>query len=201
MLGELMRARQLMCSNKYERMDFCGRAVYDSGITREERMSKNKPNQGARKTEALTLRLDPKVRFLIDLLARQKRQSVTGVIESAVEAYASNFLVEADLWNEEAGKEIPTTVSLYKLSQELYSTDDSFRFMMLVWRCPSLLSYEEVRLRETIYKSTFLWDKYPNSENVIDDINTDLLREHWVDLLKHVDEYKSSPTVVPYDPK
>ena len=94
-------------------------------------MSKNKPNQGARKTEALTLRLDPKVRFLIDLIARQKRQSITGVIESAIEVYATNFLIEAELWDEEAEEDKLQQVSLYKLSKEIYSTDDSLRFMML----------------------------------------------------------------------
>lgn len=164
-------------------------------------MSKNKPNQGARKTEALTLRLDPKVRFLIDLLARQKRQSITGVIESAIETYASNFLIEADLWSEEDGEEKQQTVSMYRLSKELYSTDDSWRFMMLVWHCPRLLSYEELRLKETIYKSEFLWDEYPHSTSAVDDIDTDLLREHWISLLNHVEEHKSSPIVVPYDPR
>ncbi|MHC6224031.1 hypothetical protein ACYU03_04525 [Pseudomonas sp. X10] len=164
-------------------------------------MSKNKPNQGARKTEALTLRLDPKVRFLIDLLARQKRQSITGVIESAIETYATNFHIEADLWSEEDGEEKTQLVSMYKLSKELYTTDDSFRFMMLVWHCPRLLSYEELRLKETIYSSEFFWDEYPESVKPTEDIHTDLLREHWVSLLKHVDEHKSSPTVVPYEPK
>lgn len=164
-------------------------------------MTKNKPNQGARKTEALTLRLDPKVRFLIDLLARQKRQSITGVIESAIETYATNFHIEADLWSEEDGEEKTQTVSMYKLSKELYCTDDSFRFMMLVWHCPRLLSYEELRIKETIYSSKFFWDQYPDSTNPLDDINTTLLREHWVSLLKHVDDHKSSPTVVPYESK
>lgn len=163
-------------------------------------MSKNKPNQGARKTEALTLRLDPKVRFLIDLIARQKRQSITGVIESAIEVYATNFLIEAELWDEEIEEDKLQQVSLYKLSKELYSTDDSLRFMMLVWCCPRLLSYEEIRLKETIYGSKFFWDQYPDGNNSREDIDTGLLREHWSSLLKHVDEHKSSPTIVPYEP-
>lgn len=163
-------------------------------------MSKNKPNQGARKTEALTLRLDPKVRFLIDLIARQKRQSITGVIESAIEVYATNFLIEAELWDEDTEDDKLQQVSLYKLSKEIYSTDDSFRFMMLVWCCPRLLSYEEVRLKETIYGSKIFWDEYPNSDSSRNDIDTDVLREHWVSLLRHVDEHKSSPTIVPYEP-
>jgi predicted transcriptional regulator len=161
-------------------------------------MTKNKPNQGAKKTETLTLRLDPKVRFLIDLIARQKRQSITGVIESAVEVYATNFYIEAELWDEATDEDKMQEVSLYKLSKEIFSTDDSFRFMMLVWSCPRLLSYEEVRLKETIYASELFWDEYPNADSSRSDIDTDVLREHWVALLAHVDEHKSSPTVVPY---
>jgi len=39
---------------------------------------------GAKKTESLTLRLDPKTKFQLELVARAKRQSVTEVIESLV---------------------------------------------------------------------------------------------------------------------
>ena len=136
----------------------------------------------------------------IDLIARQKRQSITGVIESAIEVYATNFYIEAELWDERVEEDVLQEVSLYKLSKELYSTDDSFRLMMLVWSCPRLLSYEEVRLKETIYASELFWDEYPDSNNSRNDIDTDVLREHWVSLLRHVDEHKSSPTIVPYVP-
>jgi len=159
---------------------------------------KKKPNQGARKTEALTLRLDPKVRFLIDLIARQKRQSITGVIESAIELYATNYRVKADLWDEELEEDKTQHVSLYKICNEVYSTDDSFRFMMLYWVCPQLLSYEENRLCETIYASELFWDEYPHASDKKNDIDTDVLREHWEQLLAHVEEHKSSPVVVPY---
>lgn len=136
----------------------------------------------------------------IDLIARQKRQSITGVIESAIEVYATNFYIEAELWDERVEEDVLQEVSLYKLSKELYSTDDSFRFMMLVWSCPRLLSYEEVRLKETIYASELFWDEYRDSNNSRNDIDTDVLREHWVSLLRHVDKHKSSPTIVPYVP-
>jgi predicted transcriptional regulator len=164
-------------------------------------MVKKKPNQGARKTEALTLRLDPKVRFLIDLIARQKRQSITGVIESAIELYATNYSVKAGLWDEELQDDSVKHHSLYKICNEVYSTDDSFRFMMLYWVCPQLLSYEEKRLSETIYSSRIFWDEYPHSEDRTNDIDTDVLREHWEQLLEHVEEHRSSPVVVPYEPK
>lgn len=164
-------------------------------------MVKKKPNQGARKTEALTLRLDPKVRFLIDLIARQKRQSITGVIESAIELYATNYSVKAELWDEDLQEDSVKHQSLYKICNEVYSTDDSFRFMMLCWVCPQLLSYEEQRLSETIYASDLFWDEYPHSSAKKNDIDTDLLREHWEELLMHVEEHRSSPVVVPYVPK
>ena len=65
-------------------------------------MAKNKPNQGARKTETLTLRLDPKVKMMIELISRVRRQSITGVIESAIEEIAFNtetpFSVNGETW-------------------------------------------------------------------------------------------------------
>ncbi|QZC96456.1 hypothetical protein K2E96_10965 [Pseudomonas sp. ERGC3:05] len=51
-------------------------------------MAKNKPSQGARKTETLTLRLDPKVKMMIELISRIRRQSITGVVEAAIEGIA-----------------------------------------------------------------------------------------------------------------
>lgn len=164
-------------------------------------MAKNKPNQGARKTETLTLRLDPKIKFLIEIISRHKRQSITGVIESAIDEYAKKYSARARLLNEELDGEISRDLTLRDLCDQIYSTDDSFRFLMLALTSPQLLNHEEIRLKETIYASKIFWYEYPNSESVDDDIDHDTLRENWDQLMEHMTLYKDSNVVVPFEPK
>jgi hypothetical protein len=166
-------------------------------------VTKNKPNQGARKTETLTLRLDPKIKFLIEMVARKKRQSITGVIESAIEEYAKGIRVDAYLWDGDENKNIDQEVTLLRLCNEIYSTDDSCRFGLLSYVAPHLMNHEEQRLKETVYASPVFWLDYPHTDedSLADDIDKDKLRYHWEELLVHMAEHKSSSVVVPFIPK
>ncbi|SDP40828.1 hypothetical protein SAMN04489798_5663 [Pseudomonas arsenicoxydans] len=166
-------------------------------------MTKNKPNQGARKTETLTLRLDPKIKFLIEMVARKKRQSITGVIESAIEEYAKGIKIDAYLWDDEEKKNVEQEVTLLRLCNEIYSTDDSHRFGLLFYVAPQLMNHEEQRLKETVYASPVFWLDYPHSDDdkLEDDIDINKLRAHWEELLVHMAEHKDSSVVVPFTPK
>lgn len=46
------------------------------------------------KTENLSLRLDPKTKFMIDFMARLRSQSVTSVVEQSIREAASNISIE-----------------------------------------------------------------------------------------------------------
>jgi hypothetical protein len=163
-------------------------------------MAKNKPSQGARKTETLTLRLDPKVKLMIELISRIRRQSITGVVEAAIEEIA--FDLDAPVVS--GGKAWP--MSLLSAVSEIWSTDESERFIHLCTHLPSLITYEEQRLWETIKASKFFltdgladnavyWDVpgvgYIDRHNV---------RRWWQDLLAHVEDNKESRTIVPFEP-
>lgn len=88
----------------------------------------------SKKTEALTLRLDPKMKFQIELLSRLWHQSITGVIESAVHRAGSNIQVKTDHGGEE---------SLNVLIDTVWSADEVERFLRLVVWAPQLLSHDE----------------------------------------------------------
>ncbi|ANM10376.1 MULTISPECIES: hypothetical protein [unclassified Rhizobium] len=45
------------------------------------------------KSEALTIRLDPKTRFILDYMARYKGQTITTVVERAILAAAANTVI------------------------------------------------------------------------------------------------------------
>lgn len=163
-------------------------------------MAKNKPNQGARKTETLTLRLDPKVRLIIELISRVRRQSITGVVEAAIEDIA--FDLDVPFVDEGAVK----NAALGSVFSEIWSTDESELFINMCFRLPSLLTYEEQRLWETIKVSVAFREK-PTSTVLTDwevdgvgRLDKSMIRMFWGDLAEHVVDNRESRTVVPFVP-
>ena len=162
-------------------------------------MTKNKPNQGARKTETLTLRLDPKIKYTIELMARIKRQSITSVIEAAIEATAFDLdtpvVVDGkrEIW------------SLSMAVSEYWSTDVVARFINLCAFMPELLTYEEQRIWETIKATPKFWDEniesYMNPYHIqgLGFIDKFSLGRWFESLSIHVDKHKDSRTIVPFD--
>ncbi|MCW2098136.1 UNVERIFIED_ORG: hypothetical protein EDF86_1565 [Pseudomonas psychrophila] len=86
-----------------------------------------------KKTDALTLRLDPRTKFLIELLSREGHQTITGVVEAAVSRLGNDRRVKMP------GGEIP----LASASSLLWSPIESERVVNLALFAPSLLTHEE----------------------------------------------------------
>jgi len=162
-------------------------------------MAKNKPNQGSRKTETLTLRLDPKVKYTIELMSRIRRQSITSVIEAAVEAEAFDLDTPVII----DGKR--ETWSLASAVSEFWSTDVVARFLGLCAFMPELLTYEEQRIWETIKATPEFWDENIESYMVpyhlpgLGYIDKFKVGSYFMSLTLHVEEHKDSRTIVPFD--
>ena len=186
--------------NAWTSLDAKGRIRFKRKLTGVDEMAKNKPSQGARKTETLTLRLDPKVKMMIEMISRIRRQSITGVVEAAIEEIA--FDLDVPFFY---GKET-NTWSLSNVVTEVWSTDESERFVNTCYHLPTLLTYEEQRIWETIKASkvflatdTTVMETFWEVEGV-GRIDRSSLRIWWADLLEHVDEHKDSRTIVPFEP-
>ncbi|WP_224787676.1 hypothetical protein [Pseudomonas fluorescens] len=186
--------------NAWTSLDAKGRIRFKRKLTGADEMAKNKPSQGARKTETLTLRLDPKVKLMIELISRIRRQSITGVVEAAIEEIA--FDLDAPFVH--GGEAHP--MSLLSAVSEVWSTDESERFIQLCHYLPSLITYEEQRLWETIKASKFFLipDAGDNAQywevSGVGRIDRQNLRRWWQDLLGHVEDNKESRTIVPFEP-
>lgn len=162
-------------------------------------MVKNKPNQGARKTETLTLRLDPKIKYTIELMARIKRQSITSVIESAIEGAAFDLDTPVVIEGKRENWSLSNAVS------EFWSTDNVARFINMCAFMPELLNYDEQRIWETIKATPKFWDE--NIESYLNPFHIKGLGYidkfavgHWFESLSiHVEEHKDSRTIVPFD--
>ncbi len=93
------------------------------------------PTKG-KKTETLSLRLDPKIKFILDYTVRVTGMSITGAVERAIQAYAAQMGDKApsweDIWDVSEGVRtlrmlatpgVPTT----------FEDDDLIRFVSRHW--------------------------------------------------------------------
>lgn len=93
-----------------------------------------------KKTDALTLRLDPRAKFLIELTARLGHQTITGVIESAVKMQAHHRTVAL------AGNDTTLVVA----ADYLWAPEESERVVSMVLFAPGLLNHEELCIKSVL---------------------------------------------------
>ena len=147
---------------------------------------KSKKGGGSKlnRTQMVTLRLDPRLRYLTDLAARTQRRTTSGFIEWAIEEAIDNLELRYDSVNDEK----------YTLGSEsywLWDVDEADRFVKLAGRYTNLLTHDEQILWKIILDADFLCNlKYvvpappglppiPPTEPRLD---SRLLRKYWNDL-------------------
>jgi predicted transcriptional regulator len=102
-------------------------------------MAKGRPRQGTQRTAAVSIRLDPKLRYLLDIAARAHRRTISGFIDWAISEQIKYVHVGRD------GRRR----SVAEVADTLWSTDPDERFRLLATQYPELLIYDEqVRLKK-----------------------------------------------------
>jgi len=100
-----------------------------------------------RRTEAVTVRLDEKTRYLSELAARAQRRTLSSFIESAVdESLGRTTLVDRN--------KIERNLKAFSL--ELWDVDEADRFLKLAEHFPDLLTYEEQVCLKLIQNSNYI---------------------------------------------
>jgi len=135
-----------------------------------------KPKVGGGKmsrSETVTVRLDPKLRYLAELAARRQRRTVSSYIEWAIEESLSSVLLDES-----------NSVAL--AATKLWDVDEPDRFAKLAFRYPDMLTHEEQTLWKLIRESGMLWlGDYCKPDNKWtwtveeDSMDTERLREYW----------------------
>jgi len=87
------------------------------------------------RTQTVTLRLDPKLRYLTDLGARSQRRTTSGFIEWAIEIALKEVGVYSDSSSD--------AVSLSDIKDYLWDVEEADRFLKLAIAFPSLLNHHE----------------------------------------------------------
>lgn len=164
-----------------------------SNLLGKQMTKKRAPSRGSNPTVSVSLRMDPKTKYLVELLAREQKRTITGVVEWAIERAAGQVRFN----DSDFGLETNFLVEL----QRLWSTDESLRVVRLALAKPSLLDYDELRVWETIKATPEFWkiDIHEDASNLREDlIHVSLLQEHWESLTEHVGKHQNSRSIVPY---
>lgn len=126
----------------------------------------------APRKDVMSLRIEPRLKYLIDLGARIQRRNLTNYVEWALE---------------ESLKGVPVTIegkesNLLEMSDLVWNTSEPARFIALATNFKDLLTFEEQKMWELIKYHPFLFTSPPNKKFIISNIDTTKVIELW-DLL------------------
>ena len=102
------------------------------------------------RTETVTVRLDPKLRYLAELAARKQRRTLSSFIEWAIEQSLESVSIKNVKENE------PSNLS--RIADSLWSVGPPERLLKLASKCPELLNYKEQRMWKLIDEWGAFWD-------------------------------------------
>lgn len=102
-----------------------------------------------RRSEVVTVRLDPKLKYLTELAARRHRRTLSSYIEWAIEESLKRVYPDDDT------SEFKSSIA--DAASALWDVDEPDRFAKLALRYPDLLDYEEQRLWKLIRECGHLW--------------------------------------------
>lgn len=103
------------------------------------------------RSEIVTVRLDPKMRYLAELAARTQRRTLSSYIEWAIE----ESLKQVDLPFADGEKDL--SVDTASAAEVLWDVEESDRFYYLARALPGLLTHEEQILWKLINGADVLW--------------------------------------------
>lgn len=135
------------------------------------------------RTETVSVRLDPKLRYLAELAARKQRRTLSSYIEWAVET----SLKEVKLYE---GQHYEDVITVEAAASALWDVDEAERFIRLAINYPELLNHEEQEKWKLLLDSNLLEPaKRRDSrgtlswhEATLEDVIYPVVRQHWASL-------------------
>ncbi|MDO8262021.1 MAG: hypothetical protein Q7T21_02235 [Gallionella sp.] len=132
------------------------------------------------RSETVTVRLDPKLRYLAELAARKQRRTLSSFIEWALEDALSHVQIY-----DGSGHNDPD-LSVGQEAAQLWDVDEADRFAKLAIRYPELLTHEEQVIWKLIKENGRLWRGVWRASDDIwqwkieeSSLIFDCLRENW----------------------
>lgn len=138
-------------------------------------------------TVSVGIRIDPKIKFALDMMGRSQKRSLTAVIEWAI----------ATAMTQQAIESVSGPKAVDEVIETIWSTDEATKFLNMCFEVPSLLTYDEMRIWDTIQLSPDFWTT-PEATNYRNHLSEFIVRDHWDKLKEHVEKFKNSASVVAY---
>jgi hypothetical protein len=125
------------------------------------------------RSETVTVRLDPKLRYLAELAARLHRRTLSSYIEWAISNATASEIVGPSLMTAD-----PVANTIGTEAGYLWDVDEADRFAKLALRYPELLTHEEQVRWKLIRDTVTLWHEAPVG-NESGELNFEKLRRNW----------------------
>lgn len=104
------------------------------------------------RSEVITVRLDPKLRYLAELAALKQRRTLSSYIEWAIQDSLNRvYLREGTGYNGDEG------TTFFDETDRLWDVDAPDRFAKLALHYPELLTYDEQKKWKLIRENGYLW--------------------------------------------
>lgn len=129
------------------------------------------------RSETVTVRLDPKLRYLAELAALKQRRTVSSFIEWAIEDSLARVVLRENSHSD--------SVSVADAAHSLWDVDDADRFAKLALHYPELLTHEEQKRWKVIRETAYVWKGWNDQVGQwtwqVDEKSLifDRLRKHW----------------------
>ncbi|WP_373530946.1 hypothetical protein [Vampirovibrio sp.] len=153
-------------------------------------MAKKASKGSQNKAEALTMRVNPKLKYGLELLCRKQHRTLTSVMERALSALV-NDPDEGLAINDSTGFTLSEPTLML---DRLWDPSEVVRLIRLAYDWPQLMAYEEELIWKTICDNAFYWVGESRSDEFIWDtrdesnLNIQKVIADWETLKKVPDE-------------
>ena len=139
-----------------------------------------KPGGGGKlaRSETVTVRLDPKLRYLAELAARKQRRTLSSYIEWAIEENLKSVYL--------AHSPSDLDLSVASEAENLWDVDEADRFVKLAFRYPHMLTHYEQLLWKLVRENGYLWKGHHSQKTAEwvwdvreEGLDFERFREHW----------------------
>lgn len=144
---------------------------------------KKSTGSGRTRSQVVTVRFDPQLKYAAELAARKQRRTLSSYIEWAIEENVKYMTaIEGDLNTAKR--------SISEIAWLTWDVDEPDRIINLAMYLPELLSFEEQQVWKVVSECDYFWnggisirDKRHLYENPRTMFNYDNLREKWNEVL------------------
>ncbi len=121
------------------------------------------------RSETVTVRLDPKLRYLSELAARIQRRTLSSYIEWTLQQSMEDVVLQKFLSKKE--------ITLAEFAEDIWDVEPADRLLKLAFQSPSLMNFEEGLLFNVIIHTNWFWGG--DQDRTLLDAKTNRVRRSW----------------------